>query len=59
MRCENCANSFESMFDGKLMCAQLDCVKGSHYVDKKEAKKIKPIRMDRDVIETENFWRDK
>lgn len=59
MRCKNCANLFESMFDGKLMCAQFDCVKGSHYVDKKEAKKIEPIRLDKNVRENENFWRDK
>ena len=59
MRCKNCANLFESMFDGKLMCTQFDCVKGSHFVDKKAAKKIEPIRLDKSVRENENFWRDK
>ena len=59
MRCKNCANLFESMLDGKPMCTQFDCVKGSHFVDKKAAKKIKAIRLDQSVRETENFWRDK
>ena len=59
MRCKNCANSFESMFDGKLMCTQFDCVKGSHFVDKKAEKKIEPIRLDKSVRENEKFWRDK
>ena len=59
MRCKNCANLFESMFDGKPMCTKFDCVKGSHFVDKKAAKKIGPIRLDKSVRDNENFWRDK
>ena len=58
MRCDGCANLFESMFDGKAMCTQFDCVKGSKYVSKNE-KKIKAVRLDKSVKETENFWRDK
>ena len=59
MRCDGCANLFESMFDGKPMCTQFDCVKGSHYVDKKATKKIDLIRLDKSVRENEKFWRDK
>lgn len=59
MRCSECANLFTSAFDGKPMCTQFDCVKGSHFVDKKSAKKIEPIRLDKSVRENENFWRDK
>ena len=59
MRCKNCANLFESMFDGKPMCTQFDCVKGSHFDDKKAEKKIEPIRLDKSVRENENFWSDK
>lgn len=59
MRCKNCANLFESIFDGKPMCIQFDCVKGSRFVDKKAAKKIEPIRLDKSVRENENFWMDK
>ena len=59
MRCSECANLFTSAFDGKSMCTQFDCVKGSHFVDKKAAKKIEPIRLDKSVRENENFWRDK
>ena len=57
--CRKCENLFESKFDGKPMCIHLDCVKGSRFVDKKAAKKIEPIRLDKSVRETENFWRDK
>ena len=59
MRCSECANLFTSAFDGKPMCTQFDCVKDSHFVDKKAAKKIEPIRLDKSVRENENFWRDK
>ena len=58
MRCDTCENCFTSVFDGMRMRAKLNCVKGSHYVDKKAAKKIEPIRLDKSVRETENFWRD-
>lgn len=58
MRCDSCANCFTSAFDGMRMCSELDCVKGSKYVSKNE-KKIKPVRMDQSVRETENFWRNK
>ena len=59
MRCNECANLFTSAFDGKPMCTQFDCVKGSHFVDKNAAKKIEPIRLDKSVHESEKFWRDK
>ena len=57
MRCDSCANCFTSVFDGMRMCTELDCVKGSKYVDKN--KKIKSVRLDKSVHETEKFWEDK